>query len=73
MISVKLNAVVDRIVGNVAVLLVGPDETKVDFPISCLPKVHEGAILSLEIGLDEDEEKRRQEAARNLLDELLEK
>ena len=66
-------AVVDRIEGEMAVLLVGPSELRVDFPVSLLPPIHEGAVLKLSIEVDEDEEQSRRQKAQSLLGKLLSK
>ena len=53
-------AVVDRIEGEVAVLLVGEDEVKVDFPKKYLPRgTKEGSVLDLSLGLDIKAEQNR--------------
>jgi len=69
---VKIVAVVDRIEGDTAVLLVGPDELVVNFPLACLPAVHEGSILNFTIEGDVEEEMRRRVKAEELLKRLLE-
>ncbi len=66
-------AVVDRIEDYYAVLLVGPEETLVDFPLSLLPPVKEGTVLRLAIEVDQTEEDSRREQAQSLLDKLLSK
>lgn len=66
-------AVVDRIEGDMAVLLVGPSELKVNFPVSLLPPIHEGAVLKLNIEVDENEEQQRRQQAQSLIDKLLAK
>ena len=68
-----LIAVVDRIEGDIAVLLVGPDEFKVDFPVSLLPPVRDGSLLRLNVELNESEEQSRRGAAQSLIDKLLSK
>lgn len=69
----RLTAVVDRFEGDTAVLLVGPDELKVDWPLELLPYVYEGAVLAFTIERDEDEEARRRAKAQGLLFKLLRK
>lgn len=68
-----LTAVVDRFEDDTAVLLVGPDEIKVDWPLELLPYVYEGAVLSFTIDRDEDEEARRRAKAKGLILKLLRK
>ena len=70
-IRMGIRAVVDRIESGMAVLLVGHEEKHVDFPISCLPGVREGSVLSIEISVNEEEEKRRRAKSAELLGELL--
>jgi hypothetical protein len=69
----KLKAVVDRIEGDVAVLLVGPEEMSVDFPLSCLPEVREGSILDVVIEEDQGTENERRIRAQELLEKLIRK
>ena len=53
-------AVVDGIEGGGAVLLVGEDEGKVDFPKKYLPRgTKEGSVLDLSLGLDIKAEQNR--------------
>lgn len=48
-----VRVVVDRIEGQVAVLLVGKDEVRVDVPVSVLPPgAGEGALLRASFALD---------------------
>lgn len=65
--------VVDRIEGDTAVLLVGPSELRVDFPVSLLPPIREGSVLKLNIEVDENEEQSRRQKAQSLIDKLLSK
>lgn len=53
-----------------AVLLVGPDDHKIDMPVSLLPYVYEGAVLTFTVDLDTGEETRRRSRVRSLLDKL---
>ena len=69
----KFRAVVDRIEANTAVLLVGPDEIQVNFPISCLPAAHEGAILEFAVSEQPQEEQARRAEVEGLLAKLLAK
>lgn len=69
----RVTAVVDRIEGDMAVLLVGPDDHKIDMPLDLLPYVYEGAVLSFEIEKDDDEEAARRAKAKSLLLKLLRK
>ena len=49
----SLRAVIDRVEGGLAVLLVGDDEVQLDLPLTCLPAgVQEGSILT--INFEED-------------------
>lgn len=59
----KMMAVVDRIEASQAVLLLGDQEARVLFPLSCLPPVSEGSVLDFTITVNKSlEEKRRCEA-----------
>lgn len=69
----KFKAVVDRIEEKVAVLLVGPEEIQVAFPMSCLPAVHEGAILDFTIDEQPQDERNRRAEVEGLLAKLLAK
>jgi hypothetical protein len=69
----RFRAVVDRIEANVAVLLVGPDEIQVSFPMSCLPTAHEGAILEFTVDEQPHEEQDRRAEVEGLLAKLLAK
>ncbi len=69
----RIRAVVDRIEGEVAVLLVGQPERRVDFPLECLPPVHEGAMLWLSWEMDKLEEAARKDQAVELLQKLLQR
>lgn len=69
----RYTAVVDRIEGDIAVLLVGPNDRKVDMPLDLLPYVYEGAVLALTIDRDDDEGAARRAKAKGLLLRLLNK
>lgn len=69
----KITAVVDRIEGEFAVLLVGTAERKVDFPLDCLPPVQEGSIINLSMELDESKEQARRQQSADLIEKLLRK
>ena len=65
-------AVVDRIEGEVAVLLVGEDEVRVDFPRKYLPKgTKEGSVLDLSLESDSRAEEKQRQKNRALLDNLM--
>ncbi|MCL4552569.1 MAG: DUF3006 domain-containing protein [Candidatus Marsarchaeota archaeon] len=58
-------AVVDRIGGETAVLLVGDDEVPVSFPKKYLPKgVREGSVLHLSLKVDPQAEEKHGERTR---------
>lgn len=69
----KLTAVVDRIVEDVAVLLIGPNEIPVNFPIALIPEAREGAVLSLSIEELQSEEQARRSEVEGLLAKLIAK
>jgi hypothetical protein len=56
---------------SVAVLLVGPEEKTVNFPLSLLPPIHEGSVLQLVIERDEYEEEKRHGQAERLLQQVM--
>lgn len=63
----RMLAVVERMEGSEAMLLVGAREQPVRFPVSLLPPVHQGSVLQLQIETDEYEEEKRQGQAERLL------
>lgn len=66
-----MKAVIDRFEGNIAVLLVGDKEVKVDFPKILLPKgSKEGSWLFLSIDIDREGTKRQEEKIKGMLDKL---
>ncbi len=67
----QMKAVIDRFEGNVAVLLVGDKEEKVDFPKTLLPKgSKEGSWLKVVIELDEEGTAKQTEKIEGMLDKL---
>jgi len=69
----RIRVVVDRIEEKVAVLVIGQPARRVDFPLECLPPVHEGAVLWLAWEMDQPEEEARKEQAAELLQKLLQR
>lgn len=65
-----VRVVVDRIEGEIAVLLVGPEEIKVDFPTSCLPELHEGMVFAITFRENRMEEGARRAEVESLLKRL---
>jgi hypothetical protein len=66
-----MKAVIDRFEGNVAVLLVGDNEVKVDLPKALLPKgSKEGSWLKLTIELDQAGTAKQEEKIQGMLDKL---
>ncbi len=66
-----MKAVIDRFESNVAVLLVGADELKVDFPKKLLPKgSKEGSWLKVSIELDQEGTAKQTEKIEGMLDKL---
>jgi hypothetical protein len=66
-----MKAVIDRIMSNVAVLMVGDEELKVDFPVKLLPKgSKEGSWLKIEIDLDQAGTAKQTEKIEGMLDKL---
>lgn len=66
-----ISAYIDRFEGDLAVLLLGDDMKKVNFPKSCLPEgVGEGDYLRIDIAYDKEAtEKAKQEALDLLKDD----
>ena len=66
-----LKAVVDRLEGKKAVLLVGEAEKTVNFPVALLPKgIQEGCYLKISIEYDEISTEQAKQEAAALLAEL---
>lgn len=67
----KVNAVIDRIEGSKAVLLVGEQEESVNWPRCCLPDdIAEGDIINVKISVDVEATCSAREEASKLLAEL---
>ncbi|MBI5701355.1 DUF3006 domain-containing protein [Candidatus Saganbacteria bacterium] len=68
--EVKFKAIVDRIEGSKAVLLIGEEEQDaVDFPKSFLPEVKESDILTIKVKL----QSRKTTEAKEKVAEMIEK
>ena len=66
-----MKAVIDRIEGSTAVVLLGEKEVKIDVPISKLPKgSREGSWLKVNFDLDPEGEKNQREKIANLIEKL---
>ncbi len=68
-----LIAVVDRVVGDKAVLELVESRYTFDFPVELLPEIHEGAALEIDFELRPDIEEERRERIRNLQDRLIQR
>lgn len=69
-----MKAVVDRIENDMAVLLIGPEETVLDVPVRYLPEqVKEGSWLRLDFRLDAHTTEERFRHNKFLLDKLTRK
>jgi len=69
-----LKAVIDRFEGNYAVVLIGPEETRVDLPIKLLPTgAREGSVLDVSFELDPEGEEERRKRIRDKLGKLMNK
>lgn len=69
-----MKAVVDRIENDMAVLLVGPEETVLDVPVRYLPEqVKEGSWLRMDFRLDVHTTEERFRHNKFLLDKLTRK
>ena len=65
-----ISAYIDRIEGDLAVLLLGDDMKKVNCPVSCLPEqVGEGDYLKLELSYDKEATEQAEQEALDLLKE----
>lgn len=65
-----ISAYIDRMEGELAVLLLGDDMKKVNFPAKYLPKnTGEGDYLKLEISYDKETTEQAEQEALNLLNE----
>jgi hypothetical protein len=70
----RLNAVIDRLENDKAVLLVGEDETAVAWPRSCLPGgAREGDILAVTLTADPEATRQARAEAAELLRQLTDK
>lgn len=66
-----ITATIDRFEGDVAVLLVGEEETQVDVPRSDLPpEANQGDVLRLEVTIDHEETERRRESVQEKIERL---
>ncbi len=66
-----MKAVIDRFEENLAVVLFGDEEIKVDIPKKLLPKgAKEGSWLKVSIDLDKEGTKKQEEKIRSKLDKL---
>ena len=65
-----ISAYIDRIEGDLAVLLLGEDMRKVNFPVSYLPEnTGEGDYLQLKLSYDKEATERAEQEALELLKE----
>ncbi len=67
----NIRAVVDRFEGNKAVLLVGEQETSVNWPRELLPKSKEGDILSIQIAVDTAATEQAQAEVDDLFEQII--
>ena len=66
-----ITATIDRFEGEVAVLLVGPEQTVVNVPRSDLPEnAGQGDVLRLEATIDREETERRRESIQGKIERL---
>ncbi|MFP4200089.1 MAG: DUF3006 domain-containing protein [Bacillota bacterium] len=66
-----MRAVVDRIEDNIAVLLIGPKEQKMEIPLERLPEgTRESSILRVTFELDPEETSRTLECMRERIERL---
>jgi hypothetical protein len=70
-VSEPIKIVVDRIEGDMAVLLIGPDETRVDLPLAALPEgAREGSLLRATFVVDNRATDQAVEAVRARIERL---
>ncbi len=66
-----MKAVIDRIEGNLAVVLVGDKEVKIDVPLEILPvEAREGSWLKITFELDPEGTKKQKEKISDLINKL---
>ncbi len=66
-----MKAVVDRIEGAAAVLLLGDEEIKLDIPLKLLPQgTREGSLLQVDFKLDREAEDKQRERIAGKLERL---
>jgi hypothetical protein len=66
-----MRAVIDRIEGKMAVVLMGDYEEKIDIPLADLPKgTKEGTCLKVKFEIDQDEEVNRRKRIEERLERL---
>ena len=66
-----MRAVIDRIIDDNAIVLLGEKEIQIDISLSFLPqKAKEGSVLKVTFELDEEGETQQREKIANLLNKL---
>lgn len=66
-----MRAVVDRIEGDLAVLLLGDDEFKINMPLKYLPEgVRESDIIDISIRIDHEATENQKKKVEDLLNKL---
>ncbi len=66
-----MRAVIDRFEGDIAVVLLGDREWRVDLPVSMLPEAAaEGDVLEISMEIDRDEAERTRDSMRERIDRL---
>jgi hypothetical protein len=71
---VRIQAVIDRMENDKAVILLGDKENQLVWPLSELPSgVHEGHILQIDVTIDEAATQRARAEAEALLQEIIQK
>lgn len=70
----RLQAVIDRIENDKAVILLGENESQLIWPLSNLPDgAGEGHILQIDIAIDEKATQQARLEAQSLLEEIIQK
>jgi len=69
----KFTAVIDRVEGDFAVLLLGSEQVEVSFPLAFLPSPHEGAVIEFALAEQPGEEQAKRAEVEGLLAKLLAK
>lgn len=66
-----MEGIVDRIENDIAIILFGDKEIKVDIPLEILPKgIREGNVINAKFEIDEDKEEKQVKKMESLLEKI---